>query len=85
MRVLAMHDAQGNIHHIVVGPPDSPPAVVTAEPGLLVTEVEAPEEIADLDLSDPQSQRQLNEVLQNFRVEAQAEGRLVRKASEAGY
>jgi hypothetical protein len=78
MRILATHDTQGNIHHIVMGPADSPPAVVTAEPGLLVTEVEAPEELADLDLSDPQIQRHLDEVLRNFRVEAQAEARLVR-------
>jgi hypothetical protein len=77
MRVFATHDAEGTIHHISMGPPDSPPAVVTAEPGLLVTEVAAPE-ITKLDPSAPEGQRELAEILQRFRVE-KAEGTLVRK------
>ena len=43
MRILATHDSQGNIHELVVSPADSPLAAVTAEDGLLVTEVEVPE------------------------------------------
>ena len=78
MRILAMHDTQGNIHEIAVSPADSPTAAVTVEPGLLVTEVEAPE-FSGLDLRDPETQQQLAEVLEQFRVEAKAEARLVRK------
>jgi hypothetical protein len=55
---------------------------VRAEPGLLVTEVEAPE-IARSDLRDPESQQQLAEMLERFRVEPKAEAKLVRKTSQA--
>jgi hypothetical protein len=83
MRINATHDTQGNIHAIGVSSVDSPPAVVvSAEPGLLVTPIEAPE-IARLDLSDPESQQQLNEIFEHFRVEAMGEARIVRKTSEA--
>ena len=43
MRIFAALDAEGNIHQIVVSPPDAPLATVTTEPGLLMTEIEAPE------------------------------------------
>jgi hypothetical protein len=87
MRILAAHDAQGNIHHVVISPEDAPHATVTTEtdPGLLVTEVEVPEVLSKLDLVDPEaSGRQLDEVLQQlqeFRVEVKAKGKLVRKDS----
>jgi hypothetical protein len=89
MKLLAAHDTQGNIQHIVVSPADSPLATVTAETGLLVTEVEAPEELSGLDLSDPEiSHGRLAEVLQHlqdFRIEGEVKARLVRRTSEAGY
>jgi hypothetical protein len=72
---------QSNIHRVVVSPVDSPLGGVRAEPGLLVTEVEAPE-IARSDLRDPESQQQLAEMLEHFRVEPKAEAKLVRKTSE---
>jgi len=83
MRILARHDVQGNVHEIVVSPADSPPVVVTTEIGLLATYVEAPEEFTGLDLNDPESLQRLTEVLDQFRVEAKAEARLVRKSPEA--
>jgi hypothetical protein len=86
MRILAAHDTQGNIQHIVVSPTDSPLATVTAESGLLVTEVEAPEDLTGLDLSDPEgSHGRLAEVLlhlQEFRIEGVVKGKLIRKSSE---
>jgi len=90
MRILAAHDAEGNIQHIVVSPADSPLATVMAENGLLVTEVEAPDEFSGLDLrSDPdESRKRLAEVLQHpqdFKIEGQGKAELVRKNSEAGY
>jgi hypothetical protein len=82
MRILAVHDAEGNIHQIVVSPPDAPPATVTTEPGLLISEIEAPEVMSGLDLSDPErSSQQLSEVLQHFQVEVGAKAKLVRKKS----
>jgi hypothetical protein len=81
MRVLAAHDAEGNIHHLVVSPADAPLAAVTTETGLLVTEVEAPEVVAGLDLSGPGSREELDKVLEylrDFRVEV-GKGKLQRK------
>jgi len=82
MRILAAHDAAGNIHEVVLSPADAPPATVTTETGLLVTEVKAPKGISRLDLSDPdRSRRQLEKFsrqLQEFRVEV-GKAELVRK------
>jgi hypothetical protein len=83
VRILLAHDAEGNIHQVVLSPPDAPPATVTTEPGLLITEIEAPAVMSRLDLSDPEnSSRQLSEVLQHlrhFRVEVGAKAKLIRK------
>jgi hypothetical protein len=86
VRIHAAHDAQGSVQHIVICPPDAPCATVTAQTGLFVSEIEPPEAISGVDLSDPEgSRRQLAEVLQHlegFRVEVEAEARLVRRSSE---
>jgi hypothetical protein len=86
MRILAAHDTQGNIQHIVASPADSPLATVTAESALLVTEVEVPEELIGLDLSDPEeSHGRLAEVLlhlQEFQIEGEVKAKLIRKSSE---
>jgi hypothetical protein len=80
MRILAMHDAEGNVQRIEVSPEDAPPGGVTPDPGLLLTEVEAPD-ISRLDLSDPASHQQIAEMLEHYRVEAEGGGaRLVRKS-----
>ena len=84
MRILAAHDADGNIHQIVVSPPDAPHATVTTEPGLLITEIEAPELVSGLHLMDREhNNQQLSEVLQHlhdFRVEV-GKAKLIRKKS----
>jgi hypothetical protein len=41
MKILVAHDAEGAIHHLVVSPPDAPPATVTTEQGLSITQIEA--------------------------------------------
>ena len=80
MRILAAHDAKGNIHHVVVSPPGVPVATVATEPGLLITEIEIPETMSGLDLSDPErSSQRLSEVLQHFQVEVGARAKLIRK------
>jgi len=84
MRIIAAHDAEGNIHHLVVSPADAPPAIVTTETGLLVTEVEAPEAVFGLDLSDQGSGEELGKVLQDlqdFRVEV-GKVKLLRKKDQ---
>jgi len=86
MRILAAHDVEGNIHQLVVSPPDAPPATVATEPGLLITEIEIPDAMSGLDLSDPErSGQQLSEVFQHphdFRVEVGAKAKLIRKKSQ---
>ena len=82
MRMLTIHDVQGNIHHFVLNPGEMLPATVGAEPGLLTTEVEVPQEMARLDLNDPESFQYLREVVGHFRVERQAKARLVRSNAE---
>jgi hypothetical protein len=73
MRILTAHDAEGKIHYVVVSPPNAPPATVTTEAGLLVTEVTPP---AGLDLD------KLAQHFQDFRVEVQ-EAKLIRTKSKA--
>jgi len=71
---------EGNIHQLVVSPPDAPVGTITTEPGLLITKIELPETMSGLDLSDPErSSQQLSEVLQHFQVEVGAKAKLIRK------
>lgn len=77
MKILAVHDAQGNITAVVVRP-EGAPMGVTAEPGQLATEVDAPD--VKIDPADPGSYQRLIEMLQEFRVEVKTEGRLVKRA-----
>jgi hypothetical protein len=77
MRIFAVHDVEGNIHQIVVSPPDAPVATITTELGLMITEIEVPDGV---DLVDPErSGQQLSEVLQHFQVEVGAKAKLIRK------
>jgi hypothetical protein len=78
MRILAGHDVEGNIQYVVISPADTPPATVTTETGLSVTEVEAPEVIAGLDPKDSHQLRKALQDLQDFRVEV-GKAKLVRK------
>jgi len=82
MKLLAVHDAKGNIARIMVCPPSAPPAATAAGPGYFVTEVEAPD--PKIDAADPESYQRLTQVLKNFRVEVKTEGKLVRKDSPGG-
>jgi hypothetical protein len=68
MRILTAHDPEGHIHEVVLSPADAPPATVTTETGLLVTELEAPVGVSGLDLSDPErSRQQLDKLVQQLR------------------
>jgi len=77
MKILAIHDAQGNITASVVHPPDAPPAAVGSEGGQMMTEVEVRE--VRIDPLDGQNYQGLIEVMQNFRVEVKTEAKLVSK------
>jgi hypothetical protein len=79
MKYLAMHDRSGNLAALIACPPDSPPLMMTPEPGLLVTEVEGPERL--MDISGPEGEKRAAEVLGQFQVTGVLEGKLVRRKS----
>lgn len=77
MRLLVVHDANGNIAGFVLQPADSPGGLVTV-PGQFVTEVEVPD--VAVDPAKPESYRRVSELIDDFRVE-KTRGRLVRKTA----
>ena len=87
MRLLATHDRFGNITGLVTCPMNSPSASVVPEIGQFVTEVEVPEGTLDSSgyadslsaTPNPESERWLAEVLEQFRIEVKSEGKLVKK------
>jgi len=81
MKILAIHDAHGNITASVVLPENAPPGAVAAEPGQMMTEVEAEVRIDPL---DGENYQRLIEVIQNFRVDVKTEAKLVRKRPPKG-
>jgi hypothetical protein len=80
MKYVAMHDRAGNIAALVACPPDSPPVVVTAQPGLFVTEVEAPEGLIG-DVAGSEGEKRIAEVLGQFQIKGTSEGKLVKRTS----
>lgn len=77
MKVLAIHDAKGNIDAVIVRPGDAPMGA-TAAPGQMVTEVEVPD--VKIDPADPRSYQRLIDMLREFRVEVKTVARLVKKS-----
>jgi hypothetical protein len=72
MKILAIHDAEGNIVASVIRPEDAPPASVAVGPGRMTTEVEAREVKIDPLDEHEESYKRLIEVMQNSRVEVEA-------------
>lgn len=78
MKVLTLHDNEGNISAVVVGPSDSPARTgLTAESGQHLTEVEVAG--VTTDLTNQRNLQRLLAIAGRFRVEAKAEGKLVYK------
>jgi len=87
MQLTAYHDSEGNIVGLVVSPPDSVPveAQTEAHPGLLRTEVEAPEEITFSPDSPQEIYENINKLRENYQVEVhpRPKGKLKRKPAPA--
>lgn len=79
MKCLVMHDGAGNIAAIVTCPSESPAVIVTPQPGLLMSEVEVPE--GTIDLTSPESEKRVAEVLAQFQIRGRSEGKLVKRTS----
>jgi hypothetical protein len=78
MKVMAIHDAQGNISATVVVPTDAPAGAIRVEPGQTITEIEG--HSLKFDAQKEQSYERLLEIIQNFRMEPIAsKAKLVRK------
>jgi len=78
MRLVAVHDAAGNIAALMTLPPNSPPKGMQVKAGQHLTEFEAPE--ITCNPRDPSLVKHLTEIADNFRLETRApEGRFVRK------
>jgi hypothetical protein len=88
-RVIAIHDAAGNIGTLVVSPADARRVGVDLKPWQYMHEVEVPDLVLEAD--DAQIHARLNEVIENFRVEVDTEvadmpkAQLVRKSSTQAY
>jgi hypothetical protein len=77
MRLLAIHDADGNIARFVMNPSDGPRAVVAAQVGEFVTEIEAPD--LEFDAEDPRSLHRVLELMDRYRVEPGGPRQLVER------
>lgn len=62
MRLFAVHDVEGRIYEVVTCPADGPVPVLETRPGLVVSEVEPPEEVTE--------DADLHEFIRNHRVQA---------------
>jgi arginine/lysine/ornithine decarboxylase len=67
MKIMAIHDAKGNISATVVLPADAPPGAIRVEPGQTITEIDGHN--LKFDAQKEQSYERLIEVIQNFRIE----------------
>ncbi|GHE46177.1 hypothetical protein CP980_34745 [Streptomyces vinaceus] len=67
MKALAVHDAGGNILHLVLSPEDGPAFGVESRAGQYMHTVEISD--ISLDMPDREIYQRLNEVATNFRVE----------------
>lgn len=78
MRVVAVHDAAGNITALTTVPPDAPMAGATPKGGQSVTELEIPEIAEDLDSASLADR--LTEIIGTHRVEPRTDtGKIVRR------
>jgi hypothetical protein len=78
MRVVALHDADGNIESLLASPEGSPSMGTEVKPGQRMTEIDVPELTSDLDGSSLLDR--LDEMISSHRVEAgPSQARLVQK------
>jgi hypothetical protein len=77
IRALVLHDREGNIATLIVGPAEGPPATIPAESDQLVSEVDATE--SPIDWDDLETEERAREVLAQHRIE---DGKILRTASK---
>jgi hypothetical protein len=78
MKILAVHDAQGNISASVVLPTDAPAAAIRVEPGQTITEIDGHN--LKFDALKEQSYGRLIELIQNYRIKPiTSKAKLIRK------
>jgi hypothetical protein len=78
VKLLVVHDRAGNISAVVTVPADAPmPGIANAQPGQIITVVQAPE--LSFDPTDERGHDQLLRLLDEYAVDVSAEAKLVRK------
>ena len=81
MRITVVHNARGDISALVASSPDAPPAQMQVRPGQLVSEIDAPKDIAALDSS--RIYEGLSDLAQNYRIEVRGTSALTPRADDA--
>lgn len=81
MKVLVIHDTQGNVRAVVVAAPGAPPDAGAGAPGELLSEVEL--EGYSSEASDEERLENLMRVAQDFRVEFERTARLLPKPKQS--
>ena len=77
MRLTMVHDSDGSIAGLSATPADAPRAYMQMEPGQRIAEVDA--DIAD-DADPRKIAKYLEDLSQNFRVDFDAGGKLMKRA-----
>jgi hypothetical protein len=79
MRVVAIHDAAGNILTLIASAEDGPGGGIHLEPGHGAREIE----VAELDetMDHPELKRRLDELIENYRVDVSGDAPKARLVS----
>jgi hypothetical protein len=80
MKARVIHDRDGTIFGLITFSPDGPPPSIGLEPGLMLTDVEVPNDAVDL--SRVESEEQIAEALQKLRVEVKTTAELVKRSTD---
>jgi hypothetical protein len=80
MKIIALHDARGNIERLVAAPAGGPPASVGGDANLIATELDAANLRIDLRVAD--AHERLVDLIKNYRVEVKREAKLVRRTGK---
>ena len=79
MKIIATHDAEGNILGLVVGPSDGPPVATAVEAGQYQSEVDVPSDIDKLLKAKRLDENRITKALAAYRVGAKGKAKLVSK------
>lgn len=77
MKLLAIHDAKGNIVRLIVRPLNAPPGSTAVPSGHFATEIEVPD--IKIEPGQQSTYDRLKQVMKDHRIEVKTESKLVPK------